>query len=57
MPLKKGQIKKDTIEPNDTLIRNVIGDADQGYYNTGWFKNGLSARWSCIPHPKKISQT
>ena len=22
------KIKKDTIEPNDTLIRNVIGDAD-----------------------------
>ena len=25
------KIKKDTIEPNDTL-RTVIGDADQGYY-------------------------
>ena len=46
------KIKKDTIEPNDTL-RTVIGDADQGYYNTGWFKNDLSACWSYIPYPKK----
>ena len=49
------KIKKDTIEPNDTLIRNVIGDADQGYYNTGWFKNDLSACWSFIRYPKRIS--
>ena len=47
------KIKKDTIEPNDTL-RTVIGDADQGYYNTGWFKNELLACWSYICYPIRI---
>ena len=30
-------------------------EPDQGYYNTGWFKNDLSACWSYIRYPKRIS--
>ena len=29
--------------------------SDQGYYNTGWIKDDLSACWSYICHPKRIS--
>ena len=30
---------------------------NQGYYNTGWFKNDLSACWSYIRCPKRLNIT
>ena len=31
----------------------MVQQQTQGYYNTGWFKNDLSACWSYIRYPKK----
>ena len=45
------------LNPAMALLLPVMGLLLQGYYNTGWFKEDLSACWSCIRYPKRISQT
>ena len=53
---KKKKIQTPSSPPWQFKIPGVENDhyKTQGYYNTGWFKNDLSACWSCIRYPKRI---